>query len=217
MYNLTFFSVLLSYKLLSRGIMVQLWFLAAMLHMVSLRLKFKFLILILYIYGYPSYSVMCSLKSVCPLPPDQPDEHYYENYSLVCQERSCGENSVNSLGLSKDTALNCCIYSCTLQLNYHYSNDILIKKRSVSLVAPEQLSVCNSNKSHVSSIKAVQQLTLILSFEKLTEILIFSTNGKATLPQYFTEVWTFKGEGRDTSWDIYATFSVRFSRKTFFF
>ena len=51
MYNLTFFSVLLSYKLLSRGIVVPLWFLAAMLHMVNLRLKFKFLILILCIYG----------------------------------------------------------------------------------------------------------------------------------------------------------------------
>ena len=45
------FPVLLSYKLLSRGIMVALWFLAAMLHMVNLRLKFKILILILYIYG----------------------------------------------------------------------------------------------------------------------------------------------------------------------
>lgn len=51
MYNLTFFSVLLSYKLLSRGIVGPLWFLAAMLHMVNLRLKFKFLILILCIYG----------------------------------------------------------------------------------------------------------------------------------------------------------------------
>ena len=36
--------------------------------------------------------------------------------------------------------------------------------------------------------KAVEQLTLILSFEKLTEILIFRANGKATLSQYFTGV-----------------------------
>ena len=36
--------------------------------------------------------------------------------------------------------------------------------------------------------KAVQQLTLILSFEKLTEILIFRASGKATLSQYFTGV-----------------------------
>ena len=30
-------------------------------------------------------------------------------------------------------------------------------------------------------------------------------------------VWIFKGEGRDTSLDIYAIPSVRLSRKTFFF
>lgn len=70
-----------------------------------------------------------------------------------------------------------------LQLNDHCSNNILIKKRSVILVAKY-----NSNNSHVSSMTAVQQLTLILSFEKLTEILIFRANGKATLSQYFNGV-----------------------------
>lgn len=36
--------------------------------------------------------------------------------------------------------------------------------------------------------ETVQQLTLILSFEKLTEILIFRANGEATLSQYLTGV-----------------------------